>query len=128
MVYLLMFCSKLAGVIWWNGEAIWWSATQPSAQMFDVSVLRSQPVLLNLWTYFILLSEASMVTLIWNSWLRPLVWAVSALSWLSVAFATGNWGLTFTMWVANLAFVSSAQWRAWLSIRPAAEATQLATR
>ena len=121
MLYLVMGLTKLGGETWWYGEAIWWLAAQPDSQWFDPAVLRSYAVLLNLWTHAVVISELLFVVLIWNRWLRPLVLVGSAVSWISVAVATGYVGLSATMIVANFAFVSGEFWRNRLGSNPSIE-------
>ncbi len=107
LVYLVMVSTKLAGVTWWSGEAIWWLAVQPSAGALDPTFLRDQPIALNLWTFAILLSQASFPVLVWNAWLRPIGLGFAGLGWISLGVITGTWGLPATMIVAGLAFVGS---------------------
>jgi hypothetical protein len=110
LLYLGMACAKLIGATWWNGEAIWWLAAQPMTQLVDLSWLRERQIgqiVLNLWTHGVLATELAFVVLVWNAWTRPLVLTISALSWLSVGLASGNLGLTLTMWVASLCFVNN---------------------
>lgn len=111
IVYIVLAATKLAGIIWWNGEAVWWLAVQPSSAAWGLDALKAEPVLINVWSYGILLSEAVFAVLVWNPWFRPLVLSVSAVSWLSVAIVTGNWPLAVTMWIANLVFVEDEQWQ-----------------
>jgi hypothetical protein len=122
-IYAVMALSKLGGEAgtWWNGEAIWWLAAQPLARDVDLTGLRSVPLLLNLWTYGVLISEFAFVLFVWSPWLRPLVLTASAVSWLSLALATGIPALPLTMLVANLVFVPAKTWRELLA-RPSAAA------
>ncbi len=110
-IYLIMALSKLGAATWWNGEAIWWLAAQPLSQKFDFSNLRDVPLVLNLWTYAILISEFSFAVCVWNLWLRPLVLVATTISWISLAVATGSLALPITMIVAGLVFVPSWFWK-----------------
>jgi hypothetical protein len=112
-IYGTMALSKLGGPTptWWNGEAIWWLTAQPLTRDVDLSALRNLPILLNLWTYGVLMSELAFVLFVWSPLLRPLVMIASAISWISLAVATGSLALPVTMLVANLVFVSSQVWR-----------------
>lgn len=114
-IYAIMALSKLGSATWWNGEAIWWLSAQTLSKNTDLSGLRQVPVLLNLWTYAVLIAEFSFVLLVWNRWFRPLVLAAVTVSWISIGIAQGNWALPATMMVANLAFVPAWLWREWLS-------------
>ncbi|MCA9147754.1 MAG: hypothetical protein KDA92_00580 [Planctomycetales bacterium] len=107
LAYILIVCTKIFSVVWWNGDALWWTLVQPSAQLIGHDTFRNEPVLLNLWTYGVLLSEVSMIVLPWHRWLRPLALVVSAFSWLSVGIATGDFALPLTMIVANLVFLNA---------------------
>jgi hypothetical protein len=118
-IYLVMALSKLGAPTWWNGEAVWWLAAQPLSRDVNLLALRDLPLVLNLWTYGILIVEFSFVLFVWNLWLRPLVLAAATASWISLALASGNFALPITMIVAHLVFVPSWFWKESIA-RPAA--------
>ena len=106
VIYLVMFTTKLVSPAWWNGEALWWISAQQLIQTIDLTFVRAHPQWLNLWTFGVLISEFAMCTLVWNRTLRPFVVAVSMISWMSVALASGQAALSLTMIIANLSFLA----------------------
>jgi hypothetical protein len=110
-IYAVMALSKLGAATWWNGEAIWWLSAQPLSRSWELSGLRQFPLLLNLWTYFVLAAEFGFVVCVWNPWLRPLALAAATASWISIGIAAGSFALPLTMVIANLVFVPSEFWK-----------------
>jgi hypothetical protein len=106
LVYAMMAVSKLANDSWWNGLGVWWLITKTESRMIDLTVLHQVPLLVNAWTYGVMLWQALLPILIWNRLARPLMLGINALMWLLLAPVLGNLPLAAVMIVASLAFVS----------------------
>ena len=104
--YLLSALSKLGGVVWWNGEAVWWLVAQPDSPLINLAWLRNYPTILHVWTHATVLVELTFPILIWNRRLRPLVIAASWISWGLLAIATGRVAFCALMALIGFAFVT----------------------
>lgn len=127
LVYAMMAISKLANDSWWNGLGVWWLIAKTESRMIDLTVLHQVPLLVNAWTYGVLLWQALMPILIWNRLARPLMLGINAVMWLLLAPVVGNLPLAVVMIVASLAFVSPEFLRRLAPVR-AAEQAALASR
>jgi hypothetical protein len=121
LVYFMMALSKLANDSWWNGLGIWWLIAKPESRMIDLTALYQLPLLVNAWTYAVLVWQTLMPILVWNRLLRPLMMGVNAVMWLLLAPVIGNLPLAAVMIIASLAFVSPETMRRLLPKRSAAE-------
>jgi hypothetical protein len=105
-----MGLTKLYGDAWWQGDAIWMLLAQTESRPFDLTGLRDAgqfgEYLLNLWTLAIVYLELLFPVLIWNRLARPLLVALSAISWCLVGLATGHFLFALTIIVASSAFLS----------------------
>lgn len=105
-LYLMMGLSKLAGEVWWTGEAAWWLIARTDTRVVDLSFLHQAPYLVNLWTHAIVAFELAFPLLIWNRLLRPLLLAVAVVMWTLTGLLTGLFAFAAIMLIANLAFAS----------------------
>ncbi|HET6882373.1 MAG TPA: hypothetical protein VFI31_19565 [Pirellulales bacterium] len=121
LVYSMMALSKLANDSWWNGLGIWWLIAKPESRMIDLTALHQVPLLVNAWTYAVLLWQTLMPIMVWNRLLRPLMLGVNAVMWILLAPVIGNLPFAAVMIVASLAFVSPETIRRFLPRRTAAE-------
>lgn len=106
LIYVMMAISKLANDSWWNGLGVWWLITRSESRMVDLTALHKLPLVVNAWTYAVLLWQALMPIFVWNRLARPLMLAVNAVMWLLLSPVIGNLPLAAVMIVASLAFVS----------------------
>ena len=111
--------AKLFGATWWVGSAVWWLATRPESRLVDVTGLGEYSI--NFWTHAIVAIELGFPILIWFPLLRPLVLALAALVWISLALLTGQITFALVMLVASLSYCSPG----WLA---AAAASQISRR
>jgi hypothetical protein len=130
VVYVMMALSKVSGVVWWNGTAAWWLMVNTRDTLLDLSSLRDLATsensasggtkgaiyLVNFWTHLIVVFELSFPLLAWNRLTRPLILAIGAAVWASIAVLTGLVSFALVMVVANLAFLSPDQMRSLLSV------------
>lgn len=105
LVLAMMAISKLSSDVWWNGLGMWWLMTKAESRMVDLTGLHQAQLLINAWTYAVLLWQALMPILVWNRLARPLMLLVNVVMWLLLAPVIGNFPLAAAMIVASLAFV-----------------------
>ena len=111
--YLLMGLSKLAGVTWWEGEAVWSLMAQVRSRPLDLTFLREREYLLEAWTHAIVGFELAFPLLIWKPLLRPLLWCVAIVMWSLLALLTGLTGFCLVMLMTSGVFLSSECYRGW---------------
>ncbi len=101
-----MGLAKLLGLTWWEGTAVWWLVTRPESRLVDLTGLPEY--LINFWTHAILAVELAFPILVWFPLLRPLVLAVAAAIWISLALIIGQVPFALMMLVASLSYCSPA--------------------
>jgi hypothetical protein len=106
LVYAMMAVSKLGNDSWWSGLGVWWLITRTESRMIDLTGLHQWPLLVNAWTYAVLLWQTLMPIFVWNRLARPLMLGLNAVMWLLLAPVIGNLPLAAVMIVASVAFVS----------------------
>lgn len=89
-LYAVMGVTKLYGDAWWDGEAIWLLMAQTHSRPVDLTFLRGQRFLLNLWTHSIAYTHLAFAALVWSRLTRPIILALAALTWLSLIPVTGQ--------------------------------------
>ena len=111
VIYFMMAFGKLAepGDTWWLGDAAWWLMARPESRVIDLTgVLYDHSYLINAWSHAIVLFELIFSLLIWNRMARPLLLALAAPMWISLALISGQTAFCAMMLIANLAYVSPA--------------------
>lgn len=103
--YLLMGISKLGGVTWWSGEALWWLIAQQDSPLVDLTLIRNTPWVLQLLTHLIVFTELFYAVFIFNRWLRPFAVALACGMWMLLALATGRLPFCLLMIGLNAAFL-----------------------
>lgn len=106
VIYLFAGLSKLQGVTWWNGFAVWGGIANQEYQTLDLTWLAEWPLVINALTHLTVAWELSYCVLIWNRWTRPLVLLGAIALHLGIAVALGMPTFGLAMLIANLAFVS----------------------
>ncbi|MFO0819887.1 MAG: hypothetical protein U1A77_18200 [Pirellulales bacterium] len=119
--YILMGLSQLGGAYgaensatWWRGEALWWLIAKSESRIVDLTFLSSVTAgyLVNAWTHAIVFGELAFGLLVWKPSIRPLMLALAALGWISLAPVTGLVSYSLIMLSANLAFLTVDEWQA----------------
>ncbi|GAA4440780.1 hypothetical protein [Bremerella cremea] len=115
--YLMMGLSKLGGMVWWNGEAMWWMIAQPDTRLIDLTFLRDKNLRLFVfgWTHLVVFFELAFGLLIWFKIWRPLLTVLATLHWLGLGLVTGHWEFAILMIGLSLAFAP------WEVLTPATE-------
>jgi hypothetical protein len=105
LLVAMMGFSMLAGEVWWTGSGVWWLVARPGTRLVDLSDLRQTPLIVEAWTHLIVLFELSFPVLIWVPLARPLMLAVAAVVWTSLALVTGDITFALMLGTAALSFV-----------------------
>ncbi len=93
------------GMAWWTGEAMWWVVARPETALLSADWLAHHPLLMDLWTYFVIVFQMAFAVLVWVRPLRPLMLALAVVFWFGIALATGLVAYSVLMLVGLLAFV-----------------------
>jgi hypothetical protein len=115
VIYLFAGLSKLQGVTWWNGFAVWGGIANQEYQTLDLTWLAEWPLVINALTHLTVAWELSYGVLIWNRWTRPLVLLGAIAMHLGIVVALGMPTFGLAMLIANVAFVSPAFLRTLIS-------------
>jgi hypothetical protein len=107
MLMATMGMAKLFGATWWQGLAIWWLVSRPESRLVDLTGLGEY--LINFWTHTVVAVELGFAIFVWFPLLRPLVLALAALVWVSLALITGQVTFALMMLVASLSY-GSPEW------------------
>lgn len=105
LVYALMAIGKLSSPVWWEGTGMWWLIARADAPLVDLTGLHAYPHLVAIWTYLVVLWQATFPILIWHPLARPLLLVVNAIMWGLLAPVTGLLDCALMMVIASLAFV-----------------------
>lgn len=105
LVYALMAIGKLSTPVWWQGTGMWWLIARADAPLVDLTGLHSYPHLVAIWTYLVVLWQATFPIFVWRPLARPLLLVVNAIMWGLLAPVTGLLDCGLMMVIASLAFV-----------------------
>ena len=125
VIYLFAGLSKLQGVTWWNGFAVWGGIANQEYQTLDVTWLADWPLVINAMTHFTVAWEVSYCVLIWNRWTRPLVLLGAIAMHLGIVVVLGMPTFGLAMLIANIAFVSPEFLRTLIDGPPKSNAGEL---
>lgn len=106
LLIAMMGLSQLSGDIWWSGLGIWFLITREQSRLVDFTWLHTSPYVIDFWTHLVVLFELAFPLLIWIRLARPLLLALAAAVWTSLALVTGDLTFVAMMCVASVAFVS----------------------
>ena len=105
IVYLFAGLSKLQGVPWWNGQAMWLAFGNLEYQSADMTWLAWHPLLVEFLTHITILWEVSFCVLIWIPLFRPLVLATSLVMHLGIGASLGLWTFSLIMLAGCASFL-----------------------
>jgi hypothetical protein len=106
LLVAMMGFSKLLGETWWSGGGVWWLIARPESRLIDLTAIYATPKLIDLWTHGIVLFELGFPVLIWVPLARPLLLAIAAVVWASLALVTGDTTFALMLWIASMVFIS----------------------
>ena len=105
---LMMALNKLAGEVWWTGDAVWWLMAERESRIVDLTFLGQSPYFVQFLNHAVVGLELSLAFLLWVRLARPLLWAAAAVLWTLMALATGLVGFYAALFAATWAF---AEWK-----------------
>jgi energy-converting hydrogenase Eha subunit E len=106
LLVAMMGFSKLLGEVWWSGGGVWWLIARPESRSLDLTWLYATPKVIDFWTHAVVLFELGFPVLIWVPLARPLVLAIAAVVWTSLALITGETTFALMLMIASMAFIS----------------------
>jgi hypothetical protein len=107
IVYLFAGISKLVGMAWWDGTALWMAFGNLEYQSLDMTWMAGFPLLINLMTHVTVAWELSYWALVWPRLTRPIVLALAVPLHMGIAICLGMITFGLAMLIGNLAFVPS---------------------
>lgn len=108
VIYFFAGTAKLAGVTWWNGQALWGALANLEYQTLDLTWLANHERWVNLMTHVTVYWEIGYAALVWPRLTRPIVLAIAVPLHLGIGLAMGMMTFGLVMLIANVAFVSPA--------------------
>jgi Vitamin K-dependent gamma-carboxylase len=105
IVYFFAGISKLQGVAWWNGQAMWLAFGNLEYQSADMTWLAWHPWVVNFMTHFTALWELSFCVLVWIPLLRPLVLIATVFLHVGIGACLGLWTFSLIMLVGCASFL-----------------------
>jgi hypothetical protein len=115
VIYLFAGVSKLQGLAWWNGEAMWRAFANLEYQSADMTWLAWHPLLINVITHVSVLWEIFFCVLIWKPLWRPLVLAGAVILHIGIGACLGMWTFGLIMLVGCAAFLPNEPVRQWVA-------------
>jgi hypothetical protein len=106
IIYLFAGTSKLLGLAWWNGLAMWFALGNYEYQSLDMTWLANWPAIISLLSHITIVWETFYCVLIWSKRWRPLMLMLAIPLHLGIAICLGMITFGLVMLIGNLAFVS----------------------
>jgi hypothetical protein len=107
IIYFFAGISKLQGVAWWNGQAMWLAFGNLEYQSADMTWLAWHPWAVNFLTHFTALWELSFCVLVWIPLSRPLVLFAAVILHVAIGACLGLWTFSLSMLIGCASFLSS---------------------
>lgn len=108
VIYLFGGLGKMRGETWWDGTAMWYSASSYEYQSMDLTWIGYFPVFASLLTHVTLFWECMYFAIVWPRWTRPITLAIAVMVHGGIALFMGMITFGLMMIVANAAFIPSA--------------------
>ncbi|MGD9853529.1 MAG: HTTM domain-containing protein [Planctomycetaceae bacterium] len=105
VIYFFAGVSKLQGLAWWDGMAMWLAFSNQEYQTLDMLWLAKYPMAIHALTHFTIFWEVSYCVFVWVRVLRPLVLLFAVLLHAGIGLCMGMWTFALIMMIGNLAFV-----------------------
>jgi hypothetical protein len=115
VIYLFGGISKMRGLTWWDGSAMWLAVASLEYQSLDLTWLVEYRWLLALLTHITVFWEAFYCFLIWPKLTRPVFLALAVLVHGGIAIALGMKTFGLAMLIGNIAFIYPEYVRATIS-------------
>jgi hypothetical protein len=105
IIYFFAGLSKMQGVTWWSGSALWFAFANLEYQSLDMTWVAGWPLLVAAMTQITAWWELSFALIIWPRVLRPLVLAVAIPLHLGIGICLGMMTFGLVMLIGCAAFV-----------------------
>lgn len=109
VMYLFAGTSKLQGISWWNGDAVWETLANYEYQSWDLTFLAAFPFVTHVATHLTVAWEISFSALVWNRYLRPFVLLIGSSMHLGIGMFLGMWTFGLAMMFGYVTFVPSSR-------------------
>ncbi|MFN7334175.1 MAG: HTTM domain-containing protein [bacterium] len=106
IIYLFGGLGKLRGEMWWDGSAMWFSASAYEYQSLDLTWIGNYPVMAALLTHITIFWEVTYIAIVWPRWTRPIALLLAVLVHGGIAIFLGMTTFGWIMIVANMAFIN----------------------
>jgi hypothetical protein len=106
IIYLFAGTSKLMGLAWWNGIAMWFALGNYEYQSLDMTWLANWPLTISLLSHVTIVWETFYCVLIWSKRWRPVMLLLAIPLHMGIAVCLGMVTFGLVMLIGNLAFVS----------------------
>jgi hypothetical protein len=106
IIYLFGGLGKLRGEMWWDGSAMWFTASAYEYQSLDLTWIGNYPVIAALLTHITIFWEVTYIAIVWPRWTRPIALLLAVFVHGGIALFLGMMTFGWIMIVANLAFVT----------------------
>ena len=105
VIYLFAGISKLTGMAWWDGTAMWMAFGNMEYQSLDMTWMADWPRLMNLMAHVTIAWEISYIFLVWPRLTRPVMLLLAVPLHMGIAVCLGMVTFGLIMLVGNFAFV-----------------------
>jgi hypothetical protein len=105
VIYFFAGISKLQGVSWWDGTAMWRAFANLEYQSTDMTWLSRHPSWVNVMTHVSVLWEVAFAFLIWRPRWRPLMLAGAVALHVGIGLCLGMWTFGLIMLVGCASFL-----------------------
>jgi len=116
IIYFFAGLSKMQGLSWWEGSALWGAFANLEYQSVDMTWTAGWPILVALMTQVTAWWELTFAVFVWPRLLRPLVLAIAIPLHLGIAIFLGMITFGLVMLIGCLAFVPP-EWIRYLAER-----------
>lgn len=113
-IYLWSVWQKMRGETWLDGSAVYYLTRLESVKSFSLPFIMDSMPILKIMTWFTLLAELSLGSLIWSEKLRKPVIAFGLFFHLFILFVTGSW-IEFYMMALLVNFYSPVEVKAYIA-------------
>jgi len=107
-IYMWTGLEKLKGASWWDGTALWTVLANPQMVVFDITWIRSIPLVVAIFTVTTLVFEIYFPALVLMPKVRKKLLAFGALFHLGIAFLMALWGFAIVMISPYILFMEEA--------------------
>lgn len=108
VIYFFGGISKLKGIDWWDGSALWMALSNYEYQSLDMTWLIGYPAIIALMTHVTVIWETFYCVLIWPRYSRWIMLSMAVLVHGGIGLAMGMPTFGLAMLIANVAFLEPA--------------------